>query len=259
MSLSGLQSSWSPAFNGGGGGGGGSSITNGTAPNVGTVSVGAGGVVAVSSTNAEEVGAGSIFLETSLVNSVVISPTLGDETTVAGPVLFSAAVYNGAASYGVGSIVEDGVLGDYYVATAPNLVGAPAPGADGANWALLASPSTISHTDVAGGEAIVTTLLGNVTATAAGDAVIIAAGSAQLTATNSVSISGSTGDVSIAASSSSAPGAAGQYVRLTAGNSANTGEHTRIFMTATAGAPDPTDIGLYVTPTGLYFNGALIA
>ena len=207
MSLSGLQSSWSPAVNGGGGGGGGSSITNGTAPDVGTVSVSADGVVAVSSTNAATAGAGSIFLETSLANHVVISPTLSDTTTVAGPVLFSAGVYSPLASYGVGSIVQDGVLGDFYVAGAPIDVNVTPPDGD---WIRLCSPSTITKTDLTGGTATVSTLAGDVIATAAGF-VTLTASNGSLTANATL------GAVNISADAGSVVLGAGDTLTLSAG------------------------------------------
>ena len=231
MSLSALQSSWSPALNsGGGGGGGGSSITNGTAPDVGTVSITADGVVAVTSTNAATAGAGSVFLETSLQNHVVISPTSGNTDSIAGPALFAAGAFSGASAYGVGAIVVNGLLGDYYVATAPNPVGAPAPGADGASWDLLASPSTISHTDIVNGDSIVTTLLGDVVATASRNVDILATGDTTVTGSQ-LALTASGGGMGINATTGLINMSANENITITS----TTGNVT---LTASAGDAD---------------------
>ena len=193
MSLSGLQSSWSPALNsGGGGGGGGSSITNGTAPTVGTVNITPDGVVVVSSTNETVPDAGSIFLETTLANHVVISPTVGNTTSVSGPVLFTAGAYSGANSYGKGSLVT--FANEYFVASQSIPQGASPPGGD---WTLLASPSTIGNTTAGGLSAQVTTLLGDVAATADRNIDMTATNDAQITADGQIGLTANGGGIGI--------------------------------------------------------------
>ena len=220
---------------------------------------------------------------------MVISPTLADDTTVAGPVLFSAGSHDPLKSYGKGSVVEDLVLGDFYVAGAPITVGVVPPAGD---WVRLSSPSTITRTDVTGGTATVSTVLGDVTASAetgnilveasGGGDIIIHSGTAPAAqgvgnvlvhASNNLILSNASldGDISGASIVIQSGPNAGPYgdvfvsrsqiaFQLVALDSATPPAlvTSRMSLRPVYAPTTATTDGLVITPTAMYFNGGLV-
>lgn len=234
MSLAGLQSSWSPAINSyGGGSAPTNSISGGTAPNVGSVTVqsGSGSVNVISET-------GSVVIQTSLNGEVLIAPNADTPTAVVGPVHYTAGPYNAADAYGTGAIVQF-TDSNFYLAEGPVPVGDPGPTAGGSQFILFSgtgggTPAAISE-GTAPTASSVTCAGGNITTAATGTLTATSVGTVSMSSSaSSVAISGQTalavgaitGNVSV-----SAP--AGQ-LNLTSGTtmSLNTGGVTVINNSA---------------------------
>jgi len=217
MSLAGLQNSWSPATSGGGGGGGsGSSISGGTAPNVGSVTIDpdTGAVSVVTSTSA-------IFFETPLDAPILVAPTSGNVSGVIGVVTYAAGQYDAAVSYSEGAIVQF-TDNNYYIATGAVPLGAPGPTAPSTAFVLFSStaggtPAAISEGTGATASSV-TCAAGNITTAATGTLTATSAGSAALSSTGgAATVSGQTGLAVGAITGNAAVNAPAGLVNVTGG------------------------------------------
>jgi hypothetical protein len=268
MSLAGLQSSWSPATQGGGIGVPINSISGGTAPNTGSVTVDpdTGGVNVVSET-------ASVIFQIPLGGALVVSPTSDTPSGALGVVTYAAGIYSAAISYSEGAIVQF-TDNNYYYARAAVPVGAPGPTAPGTEFVLFSTTTgstpaaisegaapTLSSVTCAGGN-ITTAASGTLTATSAGAATlsssaagvtvsgagvaVTSSSTLSLTSAGAFSISDTVGNMTISAT------ATGAVITVVCGNGTGT---TSYFSMTTSTTPPAAGTGLVITPLHVYANG----